>query len=434
MRSNALRLLLALALLLGSAAAGLGTLPPAFADQRPGDTVNGTPIGDLVPPAEDLPSITASYASICTGGGTVLWERDANTQTPMASTTKIMTALIALENSAPETPMMVTVGASTTDGSTAGLEAGQTLTLHDLLYALMLPSGNDAAVVIAENIAGTTFSFVDLMNEKAKALGMANTHFADVHGLSDEDHYTTANDFLILTRAAMQEPLFREVVGTREITVVIDGEEVKWESTNLLFDLMPNATGVKTGFTDLAGYCFVGTAQRNGIELYAVIFHDTVDDPQPRFDDAAALLEWGFRHYRRVELINTKQLVGTMALTSWLDKNVEAYVPATINLELFDLDGPISQEILLEDWEGAVRKGAICGSIIWSQNGEVLATSDLMAAQSVPEPSFFEGLSISWTRFWGNLFGNLEVQKTEITLSDTLTLPMIPPPSSEPQE
>jgi D-alanyl-D-alanine carboxypeptidase (penicillin-binding protein 5/6) len=412
-----LSLLLALILVFGATLVAPGV---ALADVRDSDRVAGQTLAQTNPPIADAPDVVADYAALCTEDGTILWERDSGIAVPIASTTKVMTAVVALEQCSPETPMLVTYGAANTDGSSAELWEGDTTTFRDLLIGMMVPSGNDAAVAIAENVSGTEYAFVDLMNAKALELGMADTHFSNASGIIDEGNTTTARDYLILIRFAMQQPLFREIVGQQQAVAYFGGREAEFTSTNHLFDLMDGVTGIKTGFTDAAGYCFVGAARQANIELYVVVLHST--DEMERFYDAQALLEWGFAHYFAIELINANIPVADLALTSWIDKSVEVYAAAPVAVHVFDYGGTITQEIELEDWEGAIVKGDRVGTIIWSQNGEVLATCDILAAQTVPEPSFWESISIGWKRFWGGFFAEPAHLDTEILLPETFTI------------
>jgi D-alanyl-D-alanine carboxypeptidase (penicillin-binding protein 5/6) len=392
----------------------------ALADIRVNDLVADRPLGEgnlLVP---DAPDIVADYAALCTREGLVLWERDVKTSVPMASTTKIMTAVVALENAEPNTQMLVTYGAAITEGSTANLREGDITTLRDLIICMMVPSGNDAAVAIAENISGTEFTFVDRMNEKATELGMTGTHFSNASGLKDEDNYTTVSDYLLLTRVAMQNDLFREIVSATEITASISGREEFYTSTNLLLGEMDGANGVKTGFTDEAGYCLVASARRDGFELYAAVFHSSSEEQ--RAADAKALLEWGFAHYRTVELINATKPVADVALLSWIDKTAPVVAAGPIAANIFDYAGEIQQEVTLIEKEGSLRKGEVIGSLIWTQNREVVAQVDLVAATSVAEPDFWEGVGIWWKRLWGKLFGDSPHATSTTTLPEVFSL------------
>jgi D-alanyl-D-alanine carboxypeptidase (penicillin-binding protein 5/6) len=373
------------------------------ADVRDDDLIGSNPYGSDPSMVPDAPDIKAEYAALCTKDGLVLWERNANDLAYMASITKIMTALVALEESTLDTPMFITYGAANTEGSSAGFVTGDTVLLRDLIIGMLLPSGNDAAVAIAENIAGTEFRFVEKMNAKAVELGMKGTLFSNASGLYDENNYTTAKDLLLLTRAAMANDQFREFVALKEVTLDISGREEYYESTNLLLTQMRGANGVKTGFTDDAGYCLVASAKRNNFEFYAVVLYSTDEDQ--RFKDAQTLLEWGFAHYRVVELINAAKPVANLACTSWIDKTVPVVASEPVSAILFDYDGPIAQEVKLIEKEGPITQGEVVGSITWTQRNEVIARVDLLAVETVSEPTFWEGIKIWWDRFIGGFSG-----------------------------
>ncbi|HEX8036091.1 MAG TPA: D-alanyl-D-alanine carboxypeptidase family protein [Ktedonobacterales bacterium] len=231
--------------------------------------------------------------------GAVYLASNADTPLAMASTTKIMTAIVALSVGRLDMPITVqkdAIGLADGQASTAGLEAGETLTLHDMLYALLLPSGDDAAVAIADSVAGSQEQFVALMNAESALLGLWHTHYNDVHGLDATDHYTTARDLARLTSFAMRSPTFSRIVATAEYAVPPTDEhhQHKWITTNeLLTDYVyPGVTGVKTGFTGTAGHCLVFTATRPYGHLLGVLLNEP-DDPA-RFSDARTLLDWGF--------------------------------------------------------------------------------------------------------------------------------------------
>ncbi len=407
-------------------------------DVQAGDLIDGQPAEDYVSVTDDLPSVEAPMAALCTKDGRILFERNIDQQVTMASTTKMMTAIIALENMDLATPLTVTYGAANTDGTEAELEEGMVISLIDCLYGLLLPSGNDAAVVIAENMSGMESRFVELMNAKAVELGMTATHYADASGLTedvdedgdgqvDEDgHYTTVRDYLTLTRYCMSNPTFRQIVSTGYYEANVNGQILNFYTTDKLGDYLTVAQpiGVKTGYTEGAGYCFVGAADLGGIELYSVVFNE--ETTEQRFVDTAHMLEWGFRHYRTIELINTSQQVADVALLSWIDKTVPAYAPAVVHVELFDLNGAITQDITINDINGEATKGQSCGEIIWSQGEDVLVTSDVVATETVLAPDFWEGLSIGWQRFWDGFSGAPPHAETTILLKSELAIPAAP--------
>lgn len=412
---------LALLLMLSLVSGSLGAFPyAAEAAVYESDLIGSTPLADVTLLVEDAPDITADYAALITSDGQVLWQRDVDAEVPMASTTKIMTAIVALENSDVNTQMVTSADAAAVEGTGAELEAGDVTSLGDLLYGLLLPSGNDAAIVIAENVGGSTDAFVDMMNAKAQELGMDETHYANPHGLQNEDHYTSVSDFMVLVRYAMQNETFRTVVGTQEKTVSIGGREITYENTNLLFDTFEGTIGVKTGFTDQAGYCLIGAAQRSGVELYSIALH--ASDASVRFDDGATLLEWGFTHYRKIELINATTTVGEVAVTDRIDTTIPVTVAAPVALYTFDYAGDIVQNVELEDTSGTVEVGDELGTISWIRDGEVLASAPLVATVSIAAPDFFERIQIAWDRFWGQFSGEPSAATTTVLVGDIYTV------------
>ena len=351
-----------------------------------------------------IPTVEADCAGLCTADGQVLFSKNTEEKVVMASATKIMTAIVALESASLDTMMKVTFGAEHTEGSLAWLQEGMTLSLSNLLYCLMVASGNDAAVCIAQNISGVESRFVSLMNQKAQVLGMTSTVYKDVMGLSEEN-YSTVDDYLKLTVYAMRNEAFREVVATQYKEIYVDGITLTLDNANILGEFLenPQVTGVITGSLDGLEYCLIGSALYNGIELYTVIFRSY--DNVGRFTSSSTLLEWGFKHYRTIELINPTQLVGRAALTSWTNKTVPVSTPAAIQIEVFDVNGPLYQEVVLDDIKGAVVEGQTCGTVIWIQNDVQVASSELVATQTVAAPGFFESVRIGWIRFWGFFTG-----------------------------
>lgn len=235
--------------------------------------------------------------------GQVLHAREALTRRPPASTTKILTALIALERGRLSDRVTISRRAAATPGSSMSLRAGEVYTLHDLLRGLLLRSGNDAAVAIAEHIAGSVEAFAALMNERARELGARQSRFLNPHGLHQPGHYSTAYDLAVITRHALAHPVFAELVRQREALVGEGAGARVLSNTNRLLWHLPGADGVKTGTTSAAGECLVASATRpdpeTGVEqkLIAVVL-----DADARWEDSAQLLNWGFEHFRLVPL------------------------------------------------------------------------------------------------------------------------------------
>lgn len=242
---------------------------------------------------------------------TPLLSMNGETRYPMASTTKIMTALIALQQADLNQPVVVHQDAvdevKNNMGSSAQLAMGDTLTMHDMLYGLLLPSGDDAAIAIADSISGSPAQFVALMNDYAHKLHLHNTHYNNPDGLTyytPDDHptpglYTTAADLVQLTREALKNSLFAQIVKTKTYTVPVaaDHRSYHWTNTNALLGTYPGILGVKTGSTVEAGYCLVFAATRNGHVLIGVLLQEpfNAQGAEDRFTDARALLDWGFK-------------------------------------------------------------------------------------------------------------------------------------------
>ncbi len=225
----------------------------------------------------------------------VLFQKNAHQPLPMASTTKIMTALVALKHGHLDDRVKVGPHAAGVEGSSIYLKAGETWTLEQLLFGLMLQSGNDAAVAIAEHVGGSLEGFLALMNDEAAKLGAVDTHFATVNGLDKAGHRTSAYDLALITATAMDDADFRRIVGSKS-AVIGDGDVRRAiPNKNKLLWRMDGANGVKTGYTKGAGRCFVGAAQRGGMQLIAVVLNCG-----PMFEDSQALMEDAFARYSMV--------------------------------------------------------------------------------------------------------------------------------------
>ena len=267
--------------------------------------------------AEAVPRIEGRSAVLMDlGSEQVLFHKDRNRVRPVASLTKLMTALIVLDREERLNrrirvhPDAVFGRNDYGAGSTLGLRPGERISIRDLLEGLLLGSANDAAEALAIEEAGSVAAFVDRMNARAEALGMRRTRFASPHGLDDRGR-STASDLLVLLRAALREPVFRELVGERFALVRSDrvGRR-RVQNRNVLLWLYPGATGVKTGLTAAAGYCLIATARRGGRELAVVVLggRDEV------FSDAATLLNHGFAAYRERTLVQEGESLGSVQI------------------------------------------------------------------------------------------------------------------------
>lgn len=258
-------------------------------------------VTDVIPEFSVSPLPTSKSGTVCPAlcavitdeSGRILFEQNAHTRRGMASTTKIMTALLAIENSMPDRAVTIPKEACGIEGSSVYLSEGEILTMRELLYCLLLESGNDAAAAIAIELSGSTQRFAELMNERAAELGLTDTHFANPHGLSDSEHYTTAYELAVITAEAMKYPLFREIIATKSCTVGGNGSRLRYlVNHNKLLWTYPDACGVKTGYTIADGKCLVGYAERDGLGLISV----TLGDTSPTMTHTS-FFEFGFNNY-----------------------------------------------------------------------------------------------------------------------------------------
>lgn len=266
------------------------------------------------------PSITASAAVLMDARtGQVLYDKNMHQKRPQASTTKIITAILALESGKLDQVVEVSPRAASVGESSIHLQPQEKLTLEELLYGAMLRSGNDACVAIAEHIAGTERNFVKLMNYYAKLLGGQNTHFTNPHGLPAENHYSSAYDLALFTRYAMKNPKFRDIVKTRYKKIRGPGKYERYlRNTNKLLWSYTWTDGVKTGTTNAAGCCLVASASVNGRPLISVVLHST-----DRYGDTIKLLEYGFKNFDEI-VITTK---GEYFTTANVEEGYSNHVP-----------------------------------------------------------------------------------------------------------
>lgn len=247
-------------------------------------------------------------AVIETNSGRLLYSKDENKRLPMASTTKILTAIVAIENTDDlnekhEIPKQA-VGI---EGSSIYLKAGEHLSILELLYGLMLRSGNDAAVAIAIIVSGSVENFVKLMNDKCKDLDLTNTHIVTVNGLHDDKHFTTAHELAKITAYALQNEIFAKIVSTKEVN--ISNEKGKTDkrylrNKNRFLNMVDGADGVKTGYTKKAGRCLVSSATRNGMQVVCVVLNCV-----PMFEDSSKLVSNAFDEYKLVKLFSKGEIL-----------------------------------------------------------------------------------------------------------------------------
>ena len=231
---------------------------------------------------------------------TIIMGKDENVKSAMASTTKVMTATIVLENTSLDEEVTVSGKAGGTGGSRLGVKKGDKITVNDLLYGLMLRSGNDAAVALAEYVGGSVEKFADMMNQKAEEIGLNNTHFVTPHGLDNSEHYTTAYELAKLTDYALQNETFANIVGTKVATIYINDRTMQITNTNELLGVLNGVVGVKTGFTNNAGRCLVTETKRNNMDIITVVLG--ADTKKFRTNDSIKLIEYTYSNYEMIDL------------------------------------------------------------------------------------------------------------------------------------
>ena len=377
---------------------------------------DGTDASAAQPGATNTTNVTAAAANapatnaeaallISPDSGMVLYEKNADERRYPASTTKIMTALLVLENVA-DLNETVTAQASDfetleADSSSAGIKEGETVTVEDLLYGLMLPSGNEAAYMLARHVAGSYEAFVDMMNKRAEELGCTGTHFVNPCGLHDDNHYTTARDLYKIAYAAMQDETFADIADTVQWNMSKTNmqEERKVLTTNQLIfsSYQPWAyaycKGIKTGNTSQAGNCFVGYAEYGDAKLYSVVMGCDSSSLEysnipASFTDTKALFEWGFESFTSktlarqgdtVGFVNVRLSTDTDQLVLTVKNDLVSLLPADLDVE--DLGEP--QITAPESVNAPIKAGDVIGSATYSYNGTTYGTVELVALSDV---------------------------------------------------
>ncbi len=351
----------------------------------------GDPIVIAQPSTGDKPKaprVTAKAAILVDmDTGTVLYSRNVDKRLEMASTTKIMTAILILESLSLDQKVKVPAAAVGVAGSTIGLLRGETLTVKQLLYALLVPSANDAAVTLAVAEAGSVKAFVAKMNARAKEMGLTNTHFVNGSGLHAENHYSSAKDIAKLASFAMQDPVFRRIVSTREYTLPHAGgvaNRVIKTSNELLRDFNW-VNGIKTGSTPWAGYCLVSSATKNGLTLISVVLG--AKDQDTREAESKALLTYGFERCRLKKLVDDGAVVASVPAPDPLERVVPLATASSYTRRLLGESEVTGQVKLSRDVTLPVKAGEVLGTLEFFQGKADLGSVPLIAAQSLELPT-----------------------------------------------
>ena len=335
--------------------------------------------------------------------GKVLFDKNKDMRHAMASTTKIMTGIIALEEADADEIVTMSITASKTEGSSIYLEPGEKIYMRDLVYGLMLNSGNDAAVAIAEHISGTPAEFCRKMNEKADELGLSDTNFKNPNGLYEEGHFTTAHDLARLTQYAMKSKEFREIVSTKEKKIILaePARELYFSNHNKLLWDYNGAIGVKTGYTTDTGRCLVSAAEKNGTTLYCV----TLDAPGD-WSDHTKMLDYCFSKLESRVIIEQGQVLKSVRVGEKLydfvasSDSLISYAKGTTARTLVNLKLP-------KKISGPFEKGEKIGVAEVIFGGEILDTVDIIASEDVPKDTNTEYYSWQNQGFFEKLWDNI---------------------------
>jgi len=305
--------------------------------------------------------------------GTVIFEKDADTRRPMASTTKIMTALCAIESGRLDETVAVSPDAVGVEGSSVYLEAGDRITLLSLVKALMLESANDAAEAIAIAVSGSVDAFAELMNQKAADLGLADTHFTNPHGLSDDDHYTTARELAMLSAYAMKNEVFRSVVSTVSERIECGDSYRTLTNHNKMLRIYDGAIGIKTGFTKASGRCLVSAAERDGVMLVAV----TLSAPDD-WRDHEVMLDMGFDTLCREMLMCEGEFAGRVPCLGGVSDEVKVVSRDELSVIIPKDHQEITSKVILPQYFYApVNDGENVGRVEFYLDGELLGSVQL---------------------------------------------------------
>lgn len=399
--------LLVTAVTLVGAAQGAGTTATTFSStesQTANFTVSADDLGDFSLAAPKITSPAAIVVSMDTGK--VVYEWDAYKRRPMASTTKIMTAILVLEQMDLDEEVRVSQRAAATVEPKTWLRAGDVLTVEELLYALMVRSANSAAMALAEACVGSVEAFIRQMNYKAAELGMDDTRFANPSGLDAEGHYSTAADMATVARYAMKNAMFRKLVSTQEYTLSLPGRKnpLVFKNTNGLLGKVGWVTGVKTGLTPRAEQCLVCSGTLDDISIISVVLGQP--STQVCWKESRALMEYGFAQFKRVTLLEEGTVVAKAEVPYQSEGVVQLVTESTLELELYKKDSVTASITVERDLVCPVTKGEVYGHVSMIVGGEVVGMVDLVADRSFEKATLGSKISYYFGRL-GRWLGGL---------------------------
>lgn len=332
---------------------------------------------------------------------TILYEKNGLKQVPMASTTKIMTAIVVLENANLNNSVTISKKSAGTGGSRLGLKTNDKITVQDLLYGLMLKSGNDAAVALAEYVGGGIQEFAELMNQKAQKMGLVNSHFETPHGLDKQGHYTTAYELACMADYALNIPKFKEIVGTKSYNVTINGKNKLISNTNELLGNLNGVYGVKTGFTNGAGRCLVTSCKRDNLDIITVVLG--ADTKKIRTSDSIKLIEYAYKNYKVINLqkiideqfnnwnnLNKNRIYINKAKQNNIELKIEKLENETMAIKKENVDNIKIEINSLYYLEAPVYQNNIIGNAKVQIGNETIATLNIYCTKNILKKEIFD--------------------------------------------
>ena len=350
---------------------------------------------ETVAEIDDLPKINSRFAVVLDrNSGAVIYGKNEYTKTKMASTTKIMTCIVVLENTNLSNVVEVSAKAAGTGGSRLKFKKGDKISVNDLLYGLMLRSGNDAAVALAEYVGGSIEGFATLMNKKANELGLESTHFETPHGLDSDNHYTTPYELAKLANYALENKTFRNIVGTKSCTININGVPRTISNTNELLGNLNGVYGVKTGFTNGAGRCLVTSIKRDNLDVICVVLG--ADTKKIRTADSVKLIEYSFRNYTSEDISKSIE----EEFEKWksinenrinINKGIKTDIKIGLgeyNIKKYPIKNNTSQRINVQidvnrNLEAPVKNGAVIGKLTVNYEDKCILEINIITKEEI---------------------------------------------------
>ena len=385
-----------------------------FADLEDNEEINVNEVIETSKNVESTPNINSQVALIYDRTGKkILFEKNGKKQFKMASTTKIMTATVVLENAKLDDVVTIENKAAWTGGSRLGLKKDDKITVHDLLYGLLLVSGNDVAVALAIHVGGSVEGFAEMMNNKAKELGLTNTHFVTPHGLDEDEHYTTAEELAKMADYAMGIPKFKEIVNTKTYTVRINNNPKTLTNTNELLGSLSGVYGIKTGFTNGAGRCLVTGCKRGNLDIITVVLG--ADTKKMRTSDSIKLIEYAFKNFQVVDVeekvlqqfeewnrINSNRIIINKCKNSNIKLELDEINNKKMAIKNTDLDNITVEINAIYYFEAPLEKNQIIGTAKVKLGEEVIEVLNIRNINKI-EKKQVEDYIMEFLANWSNM-------------------------------